>query len=358
MLVSLGTSLGLNDDVANLLANLAEVQPTVLYAVPRIFNRIYDAVSAQIREKPAMVQALVRRGIASAEQQASGEPVGLIDRLAFVLANKLVFAKVRARFGGKLRYAISGSAALSAEVASFIDALGIMVYEGYGLSETSPIATANYPNHRKLGSVGKPIPQVRIEIDHSVTSDPDQGEVIVYGPNVMVGYHNRPEEQAQAFTADGGLRTGDTGWLDDEGYLFIGGRIKEQFKLENGKYVMPAVLEERLKLSPYIAHVMLDGSNRPFNVAVVVPEAEALQTWATSHHHTLGLVSRDVAVHDLAMSELQEYGRGFKGYEKPKKLMLVDEDFSTENGLLTPTLKLRRSKVLEKYQSQIDALYA
>ena len=358
VLVSLGTALGLNDQVENLVDNLAQVRPTVLYAVPRIFNRIYDGVNAQIREKPGFVRALVRRGISAAERAASGEAVGLMDRLAFVLANKLVFSKVRARFGGRLRYAISGSAALSAEVASFIDALGIMVYEGYGLSETSPIATANYPQNRKLGSVGKPIPRVSIEIDRRVTGDPAQGEIIVRGPNVMQGYHNRPEEQAMVFTADGGLRTGDTGWLDDDGYLYISGRIKEQYKLENGKYVMPAPLEERLKLSPYIAHVMLDGSNRPFNIAVVVPEREALQTWAERHDHSLVEADHDAAVQALISTELQKYASDFKGYEKPRKLLLVDDDFTTENGLLTPTLKLKRARVLAKYQDRIDALYA
>ena len=357
VLVSLGTALGINDDVANLVDNLAEVQPTVLYAVPRIFNRIFDAVNAQIRERPGFVQALVSRGIAAAGRKTAGEAVGLLDRIAFALANKLVFGKVRGRFGGRLRYAVSGSAALSAEVASFIDALGIMVYEGYGLSETSPIATANYPGHRKLGSVGKPIPGVRIEIDLDATEDAEHGEIIIHGPNVMQGYHNRPQEQAEVFTADGGLRTGDTGWLDDEGYLYIGGRIKEQYKLANGMYVMPAPLEERLKLSPYIAHVMLDGANRPFNVAVVVPEAEALLTWADRHDRTLAAASTDAAVHELISGELAKHGAEFKGYEKPQKLLLVDDDFTTENGLLTPTLKLKRAKVREKYQAPIDALY-
>ena len=357
VLVSLGTALAINDDVANLLDNLAQVQPTVLYAVPRIFNRIYDAVGAQIREKPGLVQTLVGRGVSAAERMAAGQSVGGLQRLAHALAERLVFAKVRARFGGKLRYAISGSAALSAEVARFIDALGITVYEGYGLSETSPIATANYPGHRKLGSVGKPIPLVDIQIDHSATGNAEQGEIIVHGPNVMQGYHNRPEEQAQVFTADGGLRTGDTGWIDDDGYLFIGGRIKEQYKLENGRYVMPALLEERLKLSPYIAHVMLDGSNRPFNIAVVVPEPEALQAWADLHGHALAAPSADNAVHDLVTAEIEKYAKDFRGYEKPRKLLLVDDDFSSENGLLTPTLKLKRAKVIDKYQEQIDSLY-
>lgn len=357
VLVSRGTAMGINDDVAHLVDNLAEVQPTVLFAVPRIFNRIYDSVTAQINEKPSFVRSLVNKGIGAAGRRLTGMRLGLADGLALWLADRLVFGKVRARFGGQLQYAISGSAALSQEVASFIDALGIMVYEGYGLSETSPIATTNYPDNRKLGSVGKPIPGVRIEIDYGITGDNEQGEIIVHGPNVMQGYHNRPEDQAAVFTADGGLRTGDTGWLDADGYLFIGGRIKEQYKLENGKYVMPARLEERLKLSPYIAHVMLDGSNRPFNVAVVVLEPDALRTWAERHGHTLDALIDDPQVHDLVLAELDKYASAFKGYEKPKRVLLVDDDFTTDNGLLTPTLKLKRAKVRERYQAQIDALY-
>ncbi|MBH79153.1 MAG: long-chain fatty acid--CoA ligase [Gammaproteobacteria bacterium] len=358
LLASLGVAMGLNDEVPNLVENLPHVQPTVLLAVPRIFNRIYDAVTAQIRERPQVVQNLVNRGIAAAERQVSGDPLSLGDRLAFAISDKLVFNKVRARFGGRLRYALSGSAALSPEVASFIDALGIMVYEGYGLSETSPIVSTNYPGHRKLGSVGKPIPGVTVEIDAAATEALDQGEIIVRGPNVMQGYHNRPEEQANVFTDRGGLRTGDTGWLDDDGYLYIGGRIKEQYKLENGRYVMPAPLEERLKLSPYIAHVMLEGTNRPFNMVLVVPAEEALAEWAQDHGRELGRASESPDVHSLISSEVERLAADFKGFEKPKAVVVVDEEFTTDNGLLTPTLKIKRAKVMEKYQAEIDAAFA
>jgi len=358
LLASLGVAMGLNDEVPNLVENLPHVQPTVLLAVPRIFNRIYDAVTAQIRERPQVVQNLVNRGIAAAERQVSGDPLSLGDRLAFAISDKLVFNKVRARFGGRLRYALSGSAALSPEVASFIDALGIMVYEGYGLSETSPIVSTNYPGHRKLGSVGKPIPGVTVEIDTAATEALDQGEIIVRGPNVMQGYHNRPEEQTNVFTDRGGLRTGDTGWLDDDGYLYIGGRIKEQYKLENGRYVMPAPLEERLKLSPYIAHVMLEGTNRPFNMVLVVPADEALAEWAQDHGREVGRASESPDVHSLISSEVERLAADFKGFEKPKAVVVVDEEFTTDNGLLTPTLKIKRAKVMEKYQAEIDAAFA
>ena len=165
LLISKGSSMGINDAIPSLVSNLSEVKPTVLYAVPRIFNKIYDKVNAQISEKPGFIQSLVARGIRVAKAKSEGQSVGFFDKLAFAIADRLVFEKIRQRFGGRLRYAISGSAALSTDVGDFIDALGIMVYEGYGLSETSPIATCNYPDNRKMGSVGKAIPGVRIEID-------------------------------------------------------------------------------------------------------------------------------------------------------------------------------------------------
>src|SRR5690606_34216408 len=170
--------------------------------------------------------------------------------------------------------------ALSREVAEFVDALGLEVYEGYGLTETSPMVSANTPSARRMGSVGKLIPGVRVEIDTSTSDVPGQGEIVVYGPNVMQGYHNRPEENERVFTRDGGLRTGDLGYVDADGFLFVTGRLKEQYKLSNGKYVMPGPLEEKLKLSPYIANVMLHGANRPHNVALVVLERSAVDSWA------------------------------------------------------------------------------
>jgi len=357
LLLSKGASMGINDDIPKLVANLAEVKPTVLYAVPRIFNKIYDRVNAQISEKPALIQNMVARAIRVAKARSEGRPVGFVDKLVFAIADRLVFEKIRQRFGGRLRYAISGSAALSTEVGDFIDALGILVYEGYGLSETSPIATCNYPGNRKMGSVGKALPGVRIEIDKSVTGDDKLGEIIIHGPNVMMGYHNRPDEQAKVFTEDGGLKTGDTGYLDDEGYLFIRGRIKEQYKLENGKYVMPAPLEEMLKLSPYISNVMLDGANRPYNIAVLVPEFEALGKWAQEKGVAIDKASSSPEVRELMAGEVERFSGKFKGYEKPHKFVVADEEFTTDNGMLTPTMKLKRVNVLSRYKSQIDALY-
>ncbi len=356
-LISMGCSIGINDDIPNLVGNLAEVKPTVLFAVPRIFNRIYDGVNKQMSEKPGFIQSLFRAGIANATRKNAGESLGMLESMGLGLADKIIFNKIRDKFGGRLKYAISGSAALDKTVAEFVDALGIMVYEGYGLTETSPIATANYPGNRKIGSVGRAIPGVKIKIDTAVTGDPVNGEIVIYGPNIMQGYHNRPEENAAVLMEDGGFRSGDMGRLDDDGYLFITGRIKEQYKLENGKYVVPAPLEEKLKLSPYIANVMIHGHNKPHNVAVVVPDPDALKAWAAENGVDAAQAGSDPKVKQLLQGELEKYSKDFKGFERPKNFAVITEDFSTENGMLTPTLKLKRRNVLERYGDLIEGLY-
>jgi long-chain acyl-CoA synthetase len=353
-----GLSLAINDDVQNLVANLATVRPTVLVAVPRIFNRIYDGINKQMVDRPAAIQKLFHAGLAAATRRSRGEKLGLGAAATLKLADTLIFRKVRARLGGRLRFCVSGSAALSKEVAEFVNALGIDVYEGYGLSETSPVVSCNYPGAQRIGSVGKPFPSVRVVIDRDVTGDPVNGEIIVYGDNVMQGYHNRPEENAQTFTADGGLRTGDMGHLDADGYLFITGRIKEQYKLENGKYSVPSPLEEELKLSPFIANVMLYGENKPYNIAVVVPDLSSLERWAKREGQTLGDIAANPRVKALLQAELDKHSASFKGYEKPKRLLIVLEDFTIENGILTPSLKIKRHEVMKRYGAAIEALYA
>lgn len=357
-LLSQGLSMAINDEVLNLVNNLSEVRPTVLIAVPRIFNRIYDGINKQMAEKPAPIRALFRNGIAAATRRSRGESLGPFASLALALADALIFRKVRARMGGRLRLAVSGSAALSKDVAEFVDALGIDVFEGYGLSEASPVVSTNYPGNRKIGSVGKPLPGVRVVIDTEVTNDPVNGEIVVYGDIVMQGYHNRPEENAQTFTADGGLRTGDMGRLDADGYLYITGRIKEQYKLENGKYVVPSPLEEQLKLSPFIANVMIYGENKPHNVAVVVPDPQTLERWAKEQGKSLGDAAKDPEVKKLLQSEIDKQAATFKSYERPKGLLVVNEDFTLENGILTPSLKIKRRAVIAKYGKALEALYS
>ncbi|HEX6766006.1 MAG TPA: long-chain fatty acid--CoA ligase [Polyangiaceae bacterium] len=356
-LLSQGLSIGINDAIPNLVGNLSEVKPTVLIAVPRIFNRIYDGINKQMAEKPAPIRSLFHAGIAAATRRSRGESVGPLASAARGLADALIFKKVRAKLGGRLRFAVCGSAALSKEVAEFVNAIGIEVYEGYGLTEAAPVVSVNYPGHKRLGSVGKVLPGVRVVIDTEATGDPVNGEIVVYGDNVMQGYHNRPAENAAAFTADGGLRTGDMGRIDSDGFLYITGRIKEQYKLETGKYVVPSPLEEDLKLSPYIANIMLYGDNKPHNVALVIPDHEALARWADQQGKKLGDATTDPAVRELIKNELATYSQSFKPYERPKDFVIVNEDFTVEGGLLTPKLSVKRRNVLARYGGALEALY-
>ncbi len=360
-MLSRGASMAICEAVDKIIANLAEVQPTVLMSVPRIFNRIYDGVNKQMAGRPPLVQKLFRAGLKAASKQKKGQALSLVEKATLAVADKIVFTKIRARFGGKLKYAFSGGSALSKDVGEFIDSLGITVYEGYGLTETSPIATANRPGGHRIGSVGQPIPGVKVVIDKAASGDPKHGEVVVYGPNVMMGYHNRDEDNKAAFTEDGGFRTGDLGYIDDDGFLYITGRIKEQYKLENGKYVAPAPLEEQLKLSPFIINAMVYGDNRLYNVALIVPDMDAVKAWATTHGISADSDEKlleNAKVKEMMQSEVDKASAEFKGFEKVRRITLTAEDFTTLNGLLTPSLKVKRRVVWQKYGPQIEALYA
>jgi long-chain acyl-CoA synthetase len=371
-LISAGGSMALCRGVDKILEDLADVKPTLLFSVPRIFNKIYTAVHQQIATKPKPIQMMVDEALKLTAKERAGERLRLRELALLKVVDKVVFEKVRARFGGNLKYAFSGGAALSRDVAEFIDSLGIMVFEGYGLTETSPVATANVPGARKIGSVGRAIPGVRVEIDPATAerkpaegSKPAraEGEILVYGHNVMKGYLKRPEENAAVFTKDGGFRTGDMGFIDAQGFLFITGRIKEQYKLENGKYVVPTPLEEQIKLSPYVANVMVYGDNRPFNVALVVADVGAVKKWGADLQLAPPLpgeaaaLLKDDRVRALLKKEIEENSGEFKGFEGVRDFALIADDFTTDNGMLTPSLKLKRRKVVETYGSVIDALY-
>ena len=350
--IAAGASIGIAANVDRIAEDFPEVRPTVLVAVPRVFLRVQAAVEKLLAGKPRIVRWLFARGLRAARQRKQRVRLGLIESLILWIADRLIFAKVRARVGGRLQFAVSGSAALPREVAELIDGIGIAVYEGYGLTECSPIVSANVPGARRLGSTGRPLPGVRVVIDAA-------GEIIVYGPNVMRGYHDRPEETRAAFTADGGLRTGDLGRLDEDGFLYITGRIKEQYKLANGKYVSPAPLEERLKLSPFIAAAMICGENRSHNVALVVPVADHLIWWAESEgiaERDLGALASDPRVHDKIRSEIDRLSSGWRGYERIAAFTVLPEDFTQANDLLTPSMKLKRRNVAHRWAEEIERL--
>ncbi|MEO1272487.1 MAG: long-chain fatty acid--CoA ligase, partial [Myxococcota bacterium] len=362
-MIASGAAIGIAESVQTIIQNLPEVRPTLLFAVPRIFNKIYDGLQKRFDKEGGIKKVLFETAMANAnrrrEMSRKGQTSWWVESKHKVF-DSLVFSKVRERFGGRLEYAFSGGAALDPEVAMFIDNLEIIIYEGYGLSETSPICTANYPDNRKIGSVGKPIPGVEVMIEPvEHIKDKGVGEIVVKGPNVMKGYYNLPEETERAFTESGAFRTGDLGRIDSDGYVHIVGRVKEQYKLENGKYVVPAPLEEKLQLSPYVNQCMIDGANKLYNIALIVPDIPALQEWAQEQGKStqLDVLLNDPDVHKLYTSELAERGTSFKGYERPRKFRLIKEEFSVENDMLTPKMSLKRRNVLKAYGDLIDAMY-
>jgi long-chain acyl-CoA synthetase len=352
-MISIGACMAICESNEKIVSNLSEVKPTVLFAVPRIWNRIYDGVQKQMTQKPKLIQKLFKAGMAAASKKRAAKSLSIVESLALAVASKLIFSKIVAKFGGRLQYAVSGAAALSREVGEFIDNLGIRVYEGYGMTETSPIISCNRPGASRIGTVGHILPGVEIDIDETTS------EIIAYGYGVMQGYHNMPEETAQVLTADGGMRTGDMGRLDSDGFLHITGRVKEIYKLENGKYIAPAPLEEKITLSPFIAQAMVHGADRPFNVALIVPDMTAITEWArdNSIDTSQGLIDHE-SIRQLIRAEVDKYSNEFKSFEKVRKFKLLAEEFSTQNDMLTPTLKVKRRNVLIRYESELSSLWS
>lgn len=357
-----GASTGLTS-AATLTRDMPEIQPTILVSVPTVFNRVYDGLQKMMEAEGGIRKAMFDAAIGNARKREQMAKRGSRSRwvdLQNDLFDRLVFSKVRDAFGGRLKYAFSGGAAISTEVAEFISAVGVTVYEGYGLTETSPVVTANIRGARRIGSVGRPIPGVTVTIDTDRTGDDEVGEIVVHGPNVMMGYYQLPDENEAVFTENGGFRTGDLGHVDEDGYLFIRGRIKEQYKLENGKYVVPSPIEEQLQLSGFINQVMVYGEQRPFNVAVVVPDFEYLEQWATEHDldtSDLEALLADAEVRDLYKTEITRAQSSIKHYERVRDFVLEDQEFTPENGMLTPSLKIKRRAIMEKLGGDIDRLY-
>jgi long-chain acyl-CoA synthetase len=352
--ISFGGSIGVAGGPASIANDLIEVRPTYLITVPRVFNRIYDGVWASLRDHGGLKLKLFEAAVAAARRKRETGRSGL----KFRLLDKLVFQKVRDRFGGRLCGALSGSAKMNVEIAQFFFDIGIPVYDCYGLTETSPAVSMNCPSAHKLGSVGRPVEKVTVVIDRSrVDDDSGEGEIIVYGPNVMLGYHNKPQATADVMTSDGGFRTGDRGKLDEDGFLHITGRFKEQYKLENGKYVFPGAVEEEIKLIPYVLNVMVFGEGRAFNECLVVPDLARLR----QHGKELGLsvdpeamlladdaIGRQVR-HLVGLDIANHLLGRFASYEIPRRFHFAVEDFTVANGLLTQTLKLKRKAVMERF---------
>ena len=363
-MIHLGGAMGLAESAATIVNDILQVKPTFLVAVPRVFNRIYDGLWIKMNKEGGLAKTLFVMGVESAKKKrelAEKNQSDFMTNLKFKLADKIVFKKVRERLGGRLLGSMSGSAAMNPEIAQFFFDLGVPIYDCYGLTETSPAATMNASYDYRLGTVGKAIEKVKIVIDSSVVEEgATDGEIIVYGPNVMKGYHNRPQDTKEAMTPDGGFRTGDRGRLDKDGFLYITGRIKEQYKLENGKFCFPVALEEEICLVHFVQQAVIYGLNRPYNICIVVPDAEVLLHYAKEKglpQDMKTLVARQ-DIMDMINENITSHLKGkFGGYEIPKKCLILPEPFSVDAGTLTQTLKLKRNVVLNKLKDQIEALY-
>jgi len=362
--IYIGGSVGFMESVATIGSDMAKVQPTWLIAVPRVFNKIYDGLWAKMNEEGGLPKKLFVMGVEAARNKRTLADRGksnFMTNLKFAIADRIVFQKIRDRLGGRLQGVMTASAAMNKEIGHFFFDIGIPIFDCYGMTETSPAITMNRSDDYRVGSVGKPVEKVKVLIDKSVVEEgAEDGEIIVYGPNVMKGYNNKPEETKEAMTADGGVRTGDRGRFDDDGFLYITGRIKEQYKLENGKFVFPAALEEDIRLIPYVENAMVYGENRAFNICIVVPDFQVLKKYAEKNSLPTEpeALLKETAVTDMITAEIAKSLTGkYGGYEIPKKYIYIAENFTLENGTLTQTMKLKRRAVVSKYKDLIEGLY-
>ncbi len=362
--INIGGSLGFMRDVTTLAEDLTIVKPTYVISVPRVFNKIYDGINMKMADAGGMKKKLFDAACSAAKQKREMEAEGRSSagvNIKHALLDKLVFSKVRDAMGGRVEGSLTASAAMNKEIAEFFYDIGIPIYDCYGLTETAPAVTMNSPGAWRIGSVGKVLPGQRVEIDKSVSEEgADDGEIIVYGPNVMKGYHNKPEETAAVLMPDGGFRTGDRGRFDEDGFLWITGRIKEQYKLTNGKYVFPAVIEEEIKLIPEVANAMVYGDGKPYNICLVLPDFEVAKRWAASRGASADpdelLASEEFKT--VLTKKIKDYLKDtFGGYEIPEKYLFLKEDFTVENKMLTQTMKLKRRVVIDNYAKEIEKLY-
>jgi len=366
IVIRLGGSTGFAESPQTIVDDIATVKPNFLVAVPRVFNRIYDGLYARMRETGGLAKKLFDMGVAAGHHRRELAKQGkknAMTELKYSIANRVVFAKIRERFGGQLRQCVSSSAALSPVIAEFFFDIGIPVYEAWGMTELSPGGTINSPAAYKIGSCGRAIDKVTLVIDKGdAEEDPDsrEGELIVYGPNVMKGYFNKPEETKATMTEDGGLRTGDRAFVDDDGFLFITGRIKEQFKLENGKFVFPVTIQEEIQILPSVEQSMIFGLNKPYTVCLVYPDFNVVKKFAEANNLPTDPeeMVKNRHICDYVTAEITTSLKGkFGSYEIPKKFLFLSEGFTLQNGLLTQTFKLKRREVYKRYEKEIEALY-
>jgi long-chain acyl-CoA synthetase len=353
-----GFACAIDGRVDRIVDNLGVVKPTFMGAAPRIFEkahaRIVTMQAAEGGPKEAIFKQAFKVGIAYDRAVREGRSPGVLLKAQHRLFDRLVFAKIRDRFGGRVRFFISGAAALNQEIAEWFHAAGILILEGYGLTESSAGSFVNHPDDYRMGTVGPVFPASEVKLGEG-------DEILIKGPGVMEGYHNLPEETAKSLTDDGWLRTGDKGELDADGYLRITGRIKELFKTSGGKYIAPPAIESKFKaICPYASQFVVFGNERNFCVALITLDPDALADWAEENRVSgdyAAIVASD-ACEKMVQGYVEELNRRLNRWETIKKWKLLDHDLSVESGELTPSMKVKRNVVEANYAAVIDAFYS
>jgi long-chain acyl-CoA synthetase len=353
-----GVTINFAESIDAFAQNLQEVRPTVVAAVPRVYEKVYARVLENALTGGAAKRRIFQwaKGVGErwAAYRLAGLPVPLGLRLTHAIADRLVFAKLRARTGGRIKVFVSGSAPLSAEIGRFFYSARLPVIEGYGLTETSPVLTLNPLQRPKFGTVGKAIPGVQIKIA------PD-GEILAKGPNVMRGYYNKPTETSEAIDADGWFHTGDIGEVDTDGYLKITDRKKDLLKTAGGKYIAPQPIENTVRLNKFVASAVVLGDQRKFPIILIVPNFDQLERWAKERNLTYASPAELIRLPDVQAKMEREVMGGLRDlakFEMPKKIALIERDFTIESGELTPSLKVKRRQVEKNYRTLIDRVYA
>ena len=354
-----GFATAIDGRVEKIVDNLGIVKPTFMGAAPRIFEkahaRIVTMTASEGGAKEKIFKQAFKVGIEVDKRKREGKSIPLPLKVQHGLFDKLVYSKVRDRFGGRVKFFISGSAALNAEIAEWFHAAGILILEGYGMTENSAGATVNHPHDYKMGTVGPALPGSEVRIG-------DGGEVQLRGPHIMAGYHNLPDKTAEAFTEDGWLRTGDKGELDADGFLTITGRIKELFKTSGGKYIAPPAIESKFKaLCPYASQFMVFGAERNFVVALITLDPDAMAGWAEEN----GMSGKDYTeivrsqqVKDMVGGYVEQLNAKLNRWETIKKWEILDHDLTIESGELTPSMKVKRSVVEDNNKELINSFYS
>ncbi len=354
--LAIGFPTAVDGRVDKIIENLGQVQPTFMGAAPRIFEKAYGRITTMAAKeggaKKRVFDAAFAVGRKVQALELAGQPVPRGLRLRHAVADRLVFSKIRARFGGRVRFFISGAAALNRDVAEWFHVAGILVLEGYGLTETSAGSAVNLPDDYRFGTVGPLFPGTEVAFA-------EDGEVLLRGPGVMDGYHNDPGATA-ATLIDGWVHTGDIGELDGE-HLRITDRKKDLFKTSGGKYVAPTTIESQLKaLCPYLSQVIVHGNDRQFAVAVVTLDEEAVRGWAQDHglgEASYAEVARSPEVDEMIGGYVAQLNERLNRWESIKRWIVLEQDLSIESGELTPSMKVRRKIVEQRYAREIDALY-